>query len=83
MADACEDLDAVGLDLHAPAAAVAALAAAQLGVDGRAVHGDAGRKALDHHGQGGAVRLAGGQEAEGHERDTSKPLRKAQTERTL
>ena len=52
------------LDLHAPAAAVAALAAAQVGVDGGAVDGDARGQAVHDHGQRGSVGLAGGQEAQ-------------------
>ena len=64
VADAGEDLDGVGLDLHAAAAAVAALAAAEVGVDGGAVHGDARGQAVHHHGERGAVGLAGVEEAQ-------------------
>src|SRR5204862_3311532 len=59
-----EDLDLVALDLHAPAAAVAALAALEVGVDGRPVHGQARRQSVHDHGERGPVGLAGGQEAQ-------------------
>jgi hypothetical protein len=64
VADAGEDLDRVLLDLHAAAAAVAPLAAPEVRVDEGAVHGDARGKPFHDHGQGGPVRLAGGEEAE-------------------
>ena len=64
VADAGGDLGAVLLDLHAPAAAVAALAAGH--VDGDVVlgEGQAGGEALDEGGEALAVALAGGEEAE-------------------
>ena len=64
VADAGEHLHRVALDLHAAAAAVAALAPPQVGVDGGAVHGQARGQALDDDGERGAVRFAGGQEAQ-------------------
>ena len=64
VADATQDLDGVGLDLHAPAAAVAALAAPQVRVDRRALHRHAGRQAVDDDGDSGAMCLAGSEEAQ-------------------
>jgi hypothetical protein len=55
VADPGKDLDGVGLDLHAPAAAVAALTAPQVGVDGRPIHGEPGGQAFDDDGEGGSV----------------------------
>ena len=49
--DAAQDLDRVALDLHASAAPVSALAAPQLGVDGRAVDRQARRQPLEQHRQ--------------------------------
>ena len=57
----------VGLDLHAPAAAVALLAARQLGADLGLRKGHAGGHAVNDDGQPGAMRFAGGEPAEvGH-----------------
>ena len=57
-AQAREDLGGVGLDLLALAAPVAALAAREVGVDARQVHGNAGRHPFDQGDDGLAVRLA-------------------------
>ena len=87
VADAGEDLHAVGLDLHAAAAAVAALAPAQVRVDRGAVHGETGGQAVHHHGERGAVRLAGGQQAQHpgtrlpHAARAGKPRRRVVTPR--
>ena len=60
MAHAGGDVDAVALDLHPPAAAVAELAAGQVAVQGLAIELQAGGHALHDAGEAGAVRLAGG-----------------------
>ncbi len=64
MADAGEHLDGVGLDLHPAAAAVSALAAAEVGVDGGAVDGNARGQAVHDDGQRGAVGLSGIEETQ-------------------
>src|SRR3954470_1164301 len=64
VADPGGDLRAVALDLHAPAAAVAELAARHVAVDRLAIELEAGGQPLDDAGQAGAVRLAGGDELE-------------------
>ena len=68
VAHAGADLDRVALDLHPPAAPVAELAARHLAVEALAVELEAGGQALDDRDQPGAVRLAGGCEAERHVR---------------
>ena len=60
------DLDLVGLDLLARAAAVALLAPAQVAVDRRLVEHEPGRETADDRDQRRAVRLACGDELEGH-----------------
>ncbi len=60
MTDAARDLGRVALDLHAPAAAVAELAARHVGVEILRAQLQARGQALDDAGQAGAVRLAGG-----------------------
>ena len=62
--DARADLDRVALDLHPAAAAVAELAPRHLAVDPLAGELEARGNALDDRDQPGAVRLAGGCEAE-------------------
>ncbi len=52
-------LAAVGLDLHPPAAAVAELAAREVGVDVLGVEREAGGQALQHREERGAVGLPG------------------------
>ena len=64
MTHARQDLDRVGLDLHAPAAAVAALPPAQVGVDLLAQDGHARGQAVHDDGQSGTVRLAGSEKAQ-------------------
>ena len=64
MAHAAGDLGGVALDLHAPAAAVAELAAGQVGVDLLGAQLQARGQALDDRGQAGSVGLAGGDQAE-------------------
>ena len=64
VAHAREHLGRVLLDLHAAAAAVAALAAPQVGVDPLALDGDSRRKALDHDAERGSVRFARGEKAQ-------------------
>ena len=59
-----EDRDAVALDLLARAAAVAELAAREVGVDRGRLEGEAGRAALEDGGELAAVRLAGGEVAQ-------------------
>ena len=66
MADAGGDLGAVALDLHAPAAAVAELAARHVAVDRVAVELEPGGQALDDAGQARAVGLPGGDDAQRH-----------------
>ena len=58
------DDDAVGFELLSFTPAVASLPALELAVDERVVEGDARGKAFDDRGQGGSVRLAGGQVSE-------------------
>ena len=60
MAHAGDDLGAVGLDLHAPAAAVALLAAPELAVDGVEGHWYAGGESGQRGHKAFAVGLAGG-----------------------
>ena len=55
VAHAREHLDRVLLDLHAAAAAVAALAPAQVGVDRLAIDGYAGGKALHDDAESGSM----------------------------
>ena len=66
MADAGRDLRAVLLDLHPAAAAVAELAPREVAVDVVRGELEAGWESLDDRGQTGAVRLAGGCEAQRH-----------------
>jgi hypothetical protein len=66
VAHAAGDLGAVALDLHAPAPAVAELAAGEVGAEIVMVQAQARGQALDDAGQAGAVGLAGGGEAEAH-----------------
>ena len=66
VAHAGRDLGRVALDLHAPAAAVAELAARHVGVEVLRAQLQARRQTLDDAGQAGAVRLAGGYQAERH-----------------
>ena len=66
VAEAGVDLDLVGLDLLARAAAVALLAAAEVGVDRGLVERQARRQAADDRDQRRPVRLAGGDELETH-----------------
>ena len=66
VAHAAGDLGAVALDLHAPAAPVAELAARHVAVDRLAVELEARGQALDDARQAGAVRLAGGDELQRH-----------------
>ncbi len=66
VADAGRDLGRVALDLHAPAAPVAELAARHVGVEILGAQRETRGQALDDAGQTGAVRLAGGYQAEGH-----------------
>ena len=60
------DLGGVALDLHAPAATVAELAARHVVVQILRAQLEARRQALDDAGQAGAVRLAGGDQTEAH-----------------
>ncbi len=60
MPDAGDDARAVGLDLHAPAAAVALLAAPEFMVDERGGDGHAGRKSGQRGDKAFAVGLSGG-----------------------
>src|SRR5271170_314359 len=60
VAHAGEDVDLVGLDLHAAAAAVALLAAPELAVDEVDIDSEAGGQARDERDEGFAVRLSGG-----------------------
>src|SRR4029077_10713186 len=62
--DTGENLRAVGLDRHAPAAAVAALTAPQLRGDGVEIDGEAGGHAVQHRHERLAVRLASGEKSE-------------------
>src|SRR5205814_3832724 len=78
VADPRQHFHRIALDLHAAAAAVSALAALEVGVDGRAVDGQTSWKSLHDHGQGGAVRLAGGEEAQG--RDYSAAVTRAESD---
>ena len=64
-----QELDRVALDLHAAAAAVALLAAGELGVDVGGEQGEPGRHAFEHRDERGTVRFAGGGEADGHRSD--------------
>ena len=64
MTHAGADLDRVALDLHPAAAPVAELAASHLAVEALAIELEARGKPLDDRDQAGAVRLAGGCEAE-------------------
>ena len=60
MAHAADDFGAIGLDLHAPAAAVALLAPPQFAVDGVEGNGDAGGQSRQRRDQALAVRLTRG-----------------------
>ena len=65
--NAAADDGLITLDLHAAAAAVAALTAREVGVDVLDAEGDAEGQAFDDDGEAGAVGFAGGQVAEvGH-----------------
>ena len=66
MADAGGDLGAVGLDLHAPAAAVPELAPREVAVDVLGTQLEAGGQALDDGDEAGTVGLARGYEAQRH-----------------
>ena len=66
MAHAAGDLGAVALDLHAPAAAVAELAARHVAVEVLGRQLEARGQPLDDARQAGAVRLAGGYQTERH-----------------
>ena len=68
VADAGRDEGAVGLDLHAAAAAVAELAARHVAVDRLAVELEPGGQALDDAGQARAVGLARGDHPQRHVR---------------
>ena len=57
-------LGGVALDLHAPAAAVAELAARHVAVDRLAVEREARGQPFEHAGEAGAVRLPGGDHAQ-------------------
>ena len=60
------DVGAVGLDLHAAAAAMAELAAREVAVERLALELQAGWQALDDAGESGAVRLAGRDQLQRH-----------------
>ena len=64
VADAGRDLGVVLLDLHAAAAAIAALAAGEVGGDVASESGRPAGSAFDDHGEALAVAFAGGEEAE-------------------
>ena len=64
MADAGHDFGVVLFDLHAAAAAVATLAAHEVGRDVGFGEGEAGGEALDDHGEALAVAFARGEHAE-------------------
>ena len=66
VAHAARDLGRVALDLHAPAAAMAELAARHVRVEVLGAQLETRGQALDDAGQAGAVRLAGGYETERH-----------------
>ncbi len=66
MAHAAGDLGAVALDLHAPAAAVAELAARHVAVEVLGGQLQARGQPLDDARQARAVRLAGGYQTELH-----------------
>ena len=61
MADAAEELDVVALEAHAGAAAEPEAAAGELVADLLDGDGQARGQTLDHHREGGAVGLTGGQ----------------------
>jgi hypothetical protein len=65
--DAAGDFDAVALDLHPPAAAVAQLAASQVAVQRLAIQLQTGGHALDDAGESGTVRLARCGQRQGHD----------------
>jgi hypothetical protein len=65
-ADAREKLDLIGLDFLPSPAAVAPLAAAQLGIDEVLVDGNARGEALDDRQNGGPMGFAGGAVGKGH-----------------
>jgi hypothetical protein len=67
VAEAGEHLDGVGLDLLARRAAVALLAAAEVGVDRLAVEHESRRQAGEDGDERGTVRLARGGEVERHD----------------
>src|SRR5882672_4481091 len=64
VANAAQRLGAIGLDRHATAAAVPALASAQLGRDSVEVHRQSGRNALENRDERLAVRLAGSEKSQ-------------------
>jgi hypothetical protein len=66
VADAGGELRGVGLDPHAPAAAVAELAAREVAVDRRAVELEPRRDALDDGGEPRPVGFPGGDDAQRH-----------------
>ena len=66
MAEAGEHLDLVLLELLARAAAVALLAAVQVGVDRGAVEHEPGRKPGQDRDERRSVRLAGGGQSQAH-----------------
>ena len=68
MTNAGRHLGRVALDLHAPTAAVAELAARHVVVEILGAQLQARGQALDDAGQAGAVRLAGGDQTERHVR---------------
>jgi len=63
-ANASQGFRAIGLDCHPATSAVAALAAAQLGGDGREIDGKAGRDALENRDERLTVRLAGSEKSQ-------------------
>ncbi len=65
-ADAADDLDAIRLDLHTPAAPVAPLAASEIDVDVFCEQREARRDALDDRRQARPVRLPRGHPPEAH-----------------
>ena len=71
-ANAGEELDAVGLDLHASSAPVALLATCEVDVDISGEQWKAGRDAFEDRNERGSVRLAGGGEAEHWEIENAK-----------
>ena len=76
MAHTGDDLGAVVLDLLARPAAIAALPAGEVDLEGIGREREPGRDALDRHAQRLAVRLARGQEAEGSHRRAGRVTRR-------